>query len=116
LRAGLQISQLPDGRCNFSQDQAHDAEVVGIGTVAIAQDGTANILITDGVSKGTRGVAAVWPGLNTSDALLQPHHLARRTLHVGARSARNAVPRREPDIRCRLDHHPRQSHHRCLHR
>ena len=68
LRAGLQISQLPDGRYNFSQDQAHDAEVVGIGNVAIAQDGTANILITDGVSKGTRGVADVWPGLNSSNA------------------------------------------------
>jgi hypothetical protein len=68
LRAGLQITPLPDGRYNFSQDQAHDPELVGIGEVVRTARGVANITITEGVSKGARGVADMWPGVNTSSA------------------------------------------------
>jgi hypothetical protein len=66
LRAGLKISQLPGGLYNFSQDQAHDSEIVGVGTVTITHSGVASITITDGVSKGAHGVADLWPGLNSS--------------------------------------------------
>jgi hypothetical protein len=66
LRAGLRISRLPDGRYNFSQDQAHPCEIVGVGTVETTASGAANITITDGLSKGTTGLADLWPGLNTS--------------------------------------------------
>ena len=68
LRGGLRISKLPDGRYNFSQDQAHDAEIVGVGTVVITQSGAATIPIAEGVSKGTHGVADLWPGLKSSSA------------------------------------------------
>ena len=68
LRAGLRISRLPDGRYNFSQDQAHNSEIVGVGTAVLTPSGVANITITGGPSKGTRGVADLWPGLNTSSS------------------------------------------------
>ena len=66
LRGGLRISQLSATRYNFSQDQAHDSEIVGVGTVAFTATGVANITITDGLSKGAHGVADLWPGLNSS--------------------------------------------------
>ena len=66
LRAGLRISQLSGDRFNFTQNQAHDSEIVGIGTVTLTASGVANITITDGLSKGTHGVADLWPGLNSS--------------------------------------------------
>ena len=66
LRGGLTVSRLPDGRYNFSQNQAHDSEIVGLGTVQYTQSGVANITITEGVSKGAHGVADLWPGVNSS--------------------------------------------------
>eukprot|EP01047_Picozoa_sp_COSAG01_P060540 COSAG01_NODE_7434_length_3213_cov_0.853565_2_plen_137_part_00 len=42
--------------------------MVGIGEVVRTARGVANITITEGVSKGARGVADMWPGVNTSSA------------------------------------------------
>lgn len=66
LRAGLHISKLPDGRFNFSQTQAHDAEIVGIGTVVVLANGVAHINITEGEAVGSHGLADQWPGVRSS--------------------------------------------------
>ena len=65
LRAGLTVTKLADGRYNFSETQAHNARVVGVGTV-IEGAGTANITLVEGLDNGTVGVADAWPGLPAS--------------------------------------------------
>lgn len=50
---------------NFSESQAHQKRVVGIGTVVFG-GGSANITLVEGVENGTVGVADTWPGLTSS--------------------------------------------------
>ena len=96
LRAELRISQLPDGRYNFSQGQADTRS---------CSRRAASISITESVGRGvkgdTRGCRSMARAEQQQRRLLQPHHLARWGLHVGARAgcAGDSVPRCEPDVR-----------------